>query len=178
MNSTNDELCSRELANGTRRMAVTRRLTRAFHLLLLVVVLTGCATEYQRKSFTGGYSETQLGENIFQVTFVANGYTSRERASDFSLLRSAEVAREHGFRYFVIVGAEKDSNVSIHTTPLTSYTTASGTTTTYGGQTYFISKPQATNTVLYFKEKPDVNGILFDAEFVIKSISTKYKLNE
>jgi hypothetical protein len=99
------------------------------------------------------------------------------------------VTRAHGFRYFVIVGTEKDSNVSIHTTPSTSYTTASahgygnyayasGTTRTYGGQTYSISKPQATNTVLCFKEKPDVNGVLFDAECVIESISTKYKLHE
>ena len=158
-----------------------------FILALATVLLGGCATTYQPNSFTGGYSETQLGENIFQVSFRGNGYTSRERASDFSLLRSAEVALENGFRYFVIVESEKGSKVGAYTTPTTSYTTGSAygsgnyaygsaTTTTYGGQTYFISKPRATNTILCFKEKPEINGLVFDAEFVAKSIRQKYNL--
>ena len=160
-----------------------------FILALATVLLGGCATTYQPNSFTGGYSETQLGENIFQVSFRGNGYTSRERASDFSLLRSAEVALENGFRYFVIVESEKGSKVGAYTTPTTSYTTGSAygsgnyaygsaTTTTYGGQTYFISKPRATNTILCFKEKPEINGLVFDAEFVAKSIRQKYNLNK
>lgn len=164
-------------------------LMRSYILVLFVAVLSGCATAYQRESFTGGYSETQLGENIFQVSFRGNGYTSRERASDFSLLRSAEVALENGFRYFVIVESEKGSKVSAHTTPSTSYTTGSAygygnyahgwaRTTTYGGETYFISKPRATNTVLCFKEEPEINGLVFDAEFVVKSITQKYGIGK
>lgn len=75
--------------------------------LILSILLAGCATTYQRSSFSGGYSETRLGDNIFQVFFKGNGYTGRERAVDFCLLRSAEVAIENGFRYFVIVDSEK-----------------------------------------------------------------------
>ena len=160
-----------------------------FILGLVVATLSGCATAYQSKSFTGGYSETQLGDNIFQVSFRGNGYTSRERAADFTLLRSAEVTVENGFRYFVIVESEKGSKVGAYTTPTTSNTTGSAygsgnyaygnaTTTTYGGQTYFISKPRATNTILCFKEKPEINGLVFDAEFVAKSIRKKYDLNK
>ncbi|MBI3779045.1 MAG: hypothetical protein HY274_09070 [Gammaproteobacteria bacterium] len=158
-------------------------------LALAVVLFSGCATSYQRQSFSGGYSETQLGENIFQVTFRGNGYTNRERASDFSLLRSAEVALENGFHYFVIVESEKGSKVGTYTTPSTSYTTGSAygngnyaygsaTTTTYGGQTYFISKPRATNTILCFKEKPEINGLVFEAEFVVRSIKHKYEISK
>lgn len=158
-------------------------------LALAVVMLSGCATTYQPQSFSGGYSETQIGENIFQVSFRGNGYTSRERASDFSLVRSAEVVLENGFRYFVIVESEKGSKVGAYTTPTTSHTTGSAygsgnyaygsaTTTTSGGQTYFISRPRATNTILCFKEKPEINGLVFDAEFVAKSIKQKYGLNK
>lgn len=132
-----------------------------FILSLAADMLSDCATTYQLKGFTGGYSETQLGENIFQVSFRGNGYTSRGRASEFSLLRSAEVALENGFRYFVIVESEKGSKVGAYTTPTTSQTTGSAyssgsyaygsaTTTTSGGQTYVISKPRATNTILCF----------------------------
>jgi hypothetical protein len=65
-------------------------------VIVLALALSGCATPYQKKNPIGGYSETQLGESIFRVSFEGNGYTSRERASDFALLRSAEIAIEMG----------------------------------------------------------------------------------
>jgi hypothetical protein len=156
--------------------------------LILAIMLSGCATTYQKQSFTGGYLETQLGENIFQVSFKGNGYTSRERVSDFTLLRSAEIAIDNGYRYFVIVESEKYSQTGAYTTPTTSQTTGSAyvsgnyvhgnaTTTTYGGQTYFISKPRANNTILCFKDKPDINGLVFEAAFIAKSIKAKYGIN-
>jgi len=158
-------------------------------LILFAALVSGCATSYQKQSFTGGYSEVRLGENIFQVSFRGNAYTSRERASDFSLLRSAEVAIENGYRYFIIIESEKYSKVGAYTTPSTSYTTGSAysygnyaygsaTTTTYGGQTYLISKPRSNNTILCFKEKPDINALIFDAEFVIKSMRENYGIKK
>ncbi len=156
-------------------------------VLLMAAILSGCATVYQKQGFTGGYSEAQLGENIFQVSFKGNGYTSRERVSDFALLRSAEIVIENGYRYFVVVESEKYSKVGAYTTPTTSQTTGSAyvsgnyvhgssTTTSYGGQTFIISKPRANNTILCYKEKPDINGLVFDAEFILRSIRTKYGL--
>jgi hypothetical protein len=161
---------------------------RRVAILFAALMLAGCATPYQRVGFTGGYSETQLGENIFQVSFHGNGFTSRERASDFSLLRAAELTLEKGFSYFVIVETGKNTEIGTYTTSTRSYTTGSAygygdyaygsaTTTTYGGQTYIISKPSATNTILCFKEKPEINGLVFNAEFVIKSIKQKYEIN-
>jgi hypothetical protein len=158
-------------------------------LIIIFFVLSGCATAYQRESLTGGYSQTQLGENIFQVSFLGNGYTSEERASDFTLLRSAEIALENGFKYFTVIDSNAKSELSTYTTPTTSrttgyaqtygnYTYGKTKTTTYGGETYVISKPKANNTILCFKEKPEINGIIFDATFVYKSIREKYNITE
>lgn len=160
-------------------------MTKLLALLLLGVFLSGCATAYQPQGLSGGYSETQLGENIFQVSFRGNGYTRGERASDFALLRSAEIATENGFRYFIVVESGTDSSLSTYTTPRQSYTTSnaysygstaygSATTTTYGGQTYMIRKPSTTNMILCFTEKPEVAGLVFDAELVQKSLKQKY----
>ncbi len=154
-------------------------------LVIFAAILTGCATVYQKQGFTGGFSETQLGENIFRVTFKGNAYTSRERVSDFTLLRCAELALEKEFKYFIIVDSEKYTKTGAYTTPTTSYTTGSAygtgsyaygsaTTTTTGGQTYFYSKPRSTNTIVGFKEKPKIDGLLYDAEFIVKSIKGKY----
>ncbi len=149
---------------------------------ILVLLVAGCSTSYQKKSFTGGYSETQLGENTFQVYFSGNGYTSREKTTDFTLMRSAELTLENGFEYFIIVDSAQSSNLSSYTTPTRSHTSGhvgpygnfDARTTTYGGQTYLIKKPQTTNTIVCFKEKPDISGIIYDAKFIFNSISQKY----
>src|SRR5262245_13545958 len=143
-------------------------------LLLLSLFLSGCSTPYQRQGFfIAGYSETLVDENIFQVSFRGNQHTSRERASDFALLRSAEVATENGFRYFIVVEWVKDSSSNtMYGNGNTAYGMAR--TSTYGGQTFVMHQPSTTNMILCFKEKPDIAGLIFDAEFVKNSLKQKY----
>jgi hypothetical protein len=135
-------------------------------IILFAALLQGCATSYIANGFSGGYSETQLDENVFKVTFRGNGYTRRERAADFTLLRSAELTLEHGYQYFMLVNANSSTSQSSYTTPTVSNTTASvygsgnyaygnASTTTYGGQTYNISKPSSSNTIVCFKKNPN-----------------------
>lgn len=160
-------------------------MIRILMLALVGLVLIGCATPYQSQGFTGGFSETRLDENVFQVSFRGNAYTSSERAADFTLLRSAELAIETGYSYFIIVDAERYSQTGAYTTPTTSHTTGSvygsgnyaygsATTTTTGGQTYFYSKPRSTNTIVLFRERPEIDGLVYDAEFVARSIREKH----
>jgi hypothetical protein len=168
-------------------------------IITLAVYVAGCATAYQKQGATGGYTSTQLDANVFQVTFKGNGFTAKDRASDFALLRSAELALENGYEYFIIIDAQQYSKNSTFTTPTTSttninantygsaygygnYGTYSGntygtaTTTTYGGQTFNISKPRASNTIVCFKEKPE--GFSYNARFIEKSLKDKYELNK
>lgn len=160
-------------------------------LLVIAIVaflVQGCATGYHSSGFSGGYSETQLDENVFKISFRGNGYTGRERVADFTLLRSAELALENGYKYFVIIDANSYTSNSTYTTPTTSHTTGSAhtygnhtygsaTTTTTGGQTYNISKPSSSNTIVCFKEKPE-EGFSYNAEFIYKSITQKYGIKK
>lgn len=150
-------------------------------ILAAAVLLGGCATGYHRVGFSGGFSETQLAEDVFQVSFNGNGYTSGQRAADFALLRSAEVIAAHGFTHFAIVDAKSAISQSSYTTPTTTTGSATrignsvyGSTTTTGGQTYVFQKPSSHNTVIGFRTKPE--GFSYDAAFVIKSLRSKYKL--
>ncbi len=168
--------------------------------MLPIILLCGCATAYQPQSFSGGFTETQLSENIFQVNFNGNGYTDQEKATDFSLLRSAELTLEHGFKYFAVVDSQNDSSISAHTTPLQAHTTVNtntygtlnsygnygsysgdtyGTADTYftGGNTYYISKPSAAMTIICTNEKlKDI--FVLDAAFLQKSLRAKYRIPE
>jgi hypothetical protein len=156
---------------------------RALLAAVACALVAGCATTYQPMAFSGGYSETALAENVFKVSFAGNGYIGADTVSDYALLRSAEVTIENGFRYFIITDERSYSTNSTFTTPTTTnaYVTgygnsAYGTATTYGGQTYNVSKPSSSNLIVCFKDKPE--GFAFDAEFVSKSLKRKYGLNE
>ena len=157
--------------------------------IAVAALFVGCATQYQTRGLTGGFTETQLGEDIFQISFNGNAYTSQERATDFTLLRSAEVAVENGYRYFIIIDSQNYSKTGTYTTPATSHTTGSvygygnygygsATTTTYGGQTYVYSKPRSRNTIVVFKNKPTTSGSVYDAVFVVRSMRAKYQIRD
>jgi len=156
-------------------------------ILVLLLILPGCATIYQPKGFTGGYSETLMKENLYRVSFRGNGFTSQERAFDFALLRCSELSLLHNYNYFAIVDASSYVSRSTYVTPTTTktysniqlydnYAYGSATSTTYGGQVYNIKKPRITLVVLCFKEEPNIKATVFDATFLSKSIRLKYKL--
>ena len=72
------------------------------HLIFvtLALMMVGCATGYQSRGFSGGFEEMKLGDNLYRVSFSANGFTDSEQADQFLLRRCAEIALEEGFRYF------------------------------------------------------------------------------
>jgi hypothetical protein len=161
-------------------------MKRLFIIYFAVILMQGCATTYRSSGLMGGYRDVQLDENVFKVTFHGNGYTSFERAADFTLMRCAELALNNGYSFFVIIDADSYTSNSTYTTPTQSTTTGSAVkigdyvigsaqTTTTGGQTYNISKPSTTNTIICFKEKP-TSGFSYNAHFIFKAISDKYRL--
>lgn len=164
-------------------------MKKTLSLAASAIALTGCMTAYQPDGLTGGYSETQVAENVWKVSFKGNGYTRRERAEDMALLRSAELTLQQGYSYFAFA----DSNSRVETmggmvTPVTTTTTGnayrsgnmvsgSATSVSSGGQMMFISKPSANNTVVMFKTKPENAGMVYDAKFVCNSLGKKYEVN-
>lgn len=155
-------------------------------LIVMFLFLVGCSTPYQAEGFTGGYSELHLQDNIYKVYFRGNGYTSRERASNFALLRSAELTLEKGYKYFIIMDSERYNNVSSYTSPTTSDTTGSAfvsgntatfnsQTTTYGGGTHYVSKPRNELFIMMTNEKMN-NVICYDAQQIYTNIRKSYNL--
>jgi hypothetical protein len=156
---------------------------------LLGFLFIGCSTKYQPVGFSGGFSETRLGDDTFNVSFRGNGYTSREKASDFALLRSAELTLDGGYQYFIILNSEKYVENGSYTSPKTYNTTFQANTfgnQTYGnaytrsngGNTIYFQRPSTDNTIQCFKDKPNLNTVIYEAEFISKSIKTKYDIRD
>ena len=153
-------------------------------LLVVTVLISGCATGYHKMGYTGGYSEIKIQDDIYKVRFYGNPKCEIGRAEDFALLRSAEVAVENGYKYFVIVDNKSETQSGAYTTPATAQTygtvyggTYQGTTTVSGGQTFIFHKPRVEKTIKCFKEKPEnIPTIVYDAEQIKTNIKTQYKL--
>lgn len=157
-------------------------------IVAAALFMTGCATGYQRDGLTGGFTESQLSENVWRVTFNGNGYTSEDRAQDMALLRSAELTLANGYSHFILADERSTTEVDVGTTPVTSTTTGSAyvygnsiqgraTTQTFGGQSYTIRRPSTRNSVVMLKEKPvDGRYVAYDARFICTSLGAKYQV--
>lgn len=85
-------------------------------LAILMIMGAACATGYQSMSFSGGFDETRLSEDTFQIRFVANAYTTPDRVSEFLLRRAAELTLENDRRYFII--RDQQGATSVHSAGL------------------------------------------------------------
>ena len=84
--------------------------------LIIVASNAGCTllgsrtTPYQPHGSRGGYTENLLQENLLEVAFYGNTYTSKRQVKDFALLRAAEVSLKVGGSYFIVVKDEIDDD--------------------------------------------------------------------
>ncbi len=78
-------------------------LTRTALALSLIILLAGCAVTYGPINATGGYSENQLNENTFEVTFEGNQHNTLDEVRTYLTYRCAELTLEQGLSHFLIV---------------------------------------------------------------------------
>ena len=92
--------------------------------LAIALLTSACATPYEQEGLLGGLNETQLGPNVWRISFQGNGFTTTQRAEDFVLLRGAELALKNGYSYFGLASSRVDTSYSAHTTPTVTTTNA------------------------------------------------------
>ena len=156
-----------------------------------VVLLSGCATPYKPNgfAFNGGFDSVELEPNYFHVTFKGNEKTSRERASDFALLRTSDLMLERNCQSFVVVKSSNDIKKS--TLVLPSAQSSSSTTTFYGNtaitQTNTMPSiaiasnlefPRTTIEARCSNETPDITKGVYDSKFINNSLRAKYKIKK
>ena len=153
-------------------------------LFCISVFLTGCASPYQKIGYGGGYYHQRIKEDAYKVVFRGNGFTERNRAYDFALLRAAEICIQLGYTHFVVEGEEHKTKTTNIDMGSTSYTSGSmygdssfyGTTETYSNSMP-VSKPRVELFVRYFESVPSGRYLeIHEAEKVIQELSSKYNI--
>ncbi|RYG75673.1 MAG: hypothetical protein EON59_17985 [Alphaproteobacteria bacterium] len=86
------------------------------------VALSGCmtATPYQPASASSsatGYSDQQIEDNRFQVSFRGNSLTARETVERYLLFRAAELTVQRGFDHFILVSKDTETRTETYRTP-------------------------------------------------------------
>ena len=77
-------------------------------LLGLLVVACG-PTTYRPQDLEGGYANTRVNADTFNVVFQGNAQTSWKTAETYALYRCAELTVESGFDYFVVIGGNSEA---------------------------------------------------------------------
>lgn len=101
------------------------RLLGAAAAASLLASLGGCATptpyqpELASQRSSGGYSEQRIEEGRYRVNFAGNSLTSRDRVEGYLLYRAAELTRENGYDWFLILDrlTERDARTYVRPDP-------------------------------------------------------------
>lgn len=87
------------------------------------LLLGACATETAYRPATGqgfsrtGFSDRQIEQNRFLVTFAGNSSTPRDTVERYLLFRAAEITLQQGGDYFVMANRDTDLQSRTYTTP-------------------------------------------------------------
>jgi len=135
-----------------------------FGLVVSILMISGCATKYDtEKSFWSGdtgFSQTQLGSDLWQIDFKGNSYTDRATTKKYTLKKAAQIALKEGYPFFKVMEGETNKDI-----------TGSDMFGGYGGLLGVASSSNASNTVTtltikLLKTKEGVSGVVYDANFL------------
>lgn len=151
------------------------------------LLLSGGCTTYQPDGLTGGFRETRLDENVWEVFFGGNAFADEQKVRDFAMLRAAEITLEHGYQYFVVLDEADWNKVVTTRSSGTAHTNYSGTvsnghvsgsaTTTYDpSSTNTFEKPRSRRVIMAFEEKPE-GFASYSATYIKDSISESYDID-
>lgn len=142
---------------------------------ILTIYLAACATPYQSTGFRGGYSQTKLGPNIYRVDFKGNGFTSTERASDFLMLRCAQLTLDNNFQFFAFLNDKNEGHES-STAGFATTNYSTGSANTFYVPPVSVYKPGEAVMIEMFHTAPKNVQYALNAEDVFNSITKKYGL--
>ena len=162
----------------------------------LSILLVSCSTGYRPLNDSGGYWDERIesSSNRFNIGYNGNKWHSdpinrKERVTDLALLRSAEVALENGFKYFIISNSKAyTERTNLLQGSMPSNTTASRLQRRNTSVTYQVKASFSTVNYADIDEDLQINNVmqtgefkgytLYKADLVVYTILKKYNMNK
>ena len=164
-------------------------------ILFFSIFLASCTTGYRPLNDSGGYWEERIEStsNKFKIGYDGNKWHSdpvnrKERVIDLALLRSAEVALENGFKYFIISESKAyTEKTSLLQGSIPSNSTSSRLKRINASETYQIKATFTTVNYGDIAENLRANNVmqsgefkgyaLYKADLVVYTILMKYNMS-
>lgn len=141
-------------------------------ILLAALIFTSCATPYdtQKSFWTGntGFSETQLGSNVWQIDFTGNTHTNRDTTKKYTLQKAAQIATREGYPYFVVAEGQTNRDVT-GSSYAGGYNGYNGNEGYLGGSSYVNTSTVTTMTIELLRKKVGSKGLVYEAKFLNKT---------
>lgn len=147
--------------------------TRKLLIAVAMVGLTGCATSYQPRGFTGGYTDVRTKDDTFVISFRSNIFTGQDVIEQYTLLRASELCLSAEYPYFTILGAQGEEKSSANQQAIVVNESGSVNVSGSGGKGLF-STLSASMMVSCSKEKPA--GDYVDAKLLRDHVRKTYKV--
>ena len=165
-------------------------------VVYLSIFLVACSTGYRSLNDSGGYWDERIDStsNRFKIGYDGNKWHSdpinrKERVIDLALLRSAEVALENGFKYFIISDSQAyTEKTSLLQGSIPSNSTASRLKRINALETYQIKATFTTVNYADIDKDLQINNVmqtgefkgyaLYKADLVVYTILKKYDMNK
>jgi len=78
---------------------------------LACLLLAGCTTTYGPMGYTGGYTDTQIEEDVYRVRFSGNGMTTKDMVWQYWIYRCAELTTQKGYTHFMLLRSDEQTPV-------------------------------------------------------------------
>ena len=152
-------------------------------IILLVLLLGGCATPYQEMGFSGGVIAQRMTTDTYRIVARGNAYTGATAIQDYTLLKAAETTKQAGATHFAIISASDASRAGAVVIPGQAQTSIVGNTafTTYTPATaHNFIKPGQDTYIRVFTipaGKMPPQGVLA-ADEIIQFVGSRVKRSE
>jgi hypothetical protein len=158
-----------------------QKLSLFFMMLLLTVACSVGPGKPAYRSFDGraGYKDIQLAADRYHVIFVGQGWRYNEtNVYEFFLKRSAELAVQGGYDYFVVKNEKKDITIERNkqgdAQTVSRYDENTNTTTTTHQEATYSETKTITREgdVIFYKSGTQPKGAM-DAKIILKNSIVK-----
>lgn len=135
------------------------------------------STAYKHRTlFRGGYHDSKIAPDVFQITFKGNEFTSKQLAIKYALIRAAEVTKQSGATHFTILDKIDDSSPQSYHRSWPSFYRSSYLDSWVEylaiNALYSTKQPSFTLTIKTFSEKPSSEPYLIASDILASNADT------
>ena len=144
-----------------------------FGLVVANLIVTGCATTYdtEKSDWTGGrgFTQIQLENDVWKIDFTGNVHTNTETRKKYILKKAALIAIKENYSFFKVIQSDSSKEITGSDVAEENARFRGFRGRGRSKKPYVHTNTFTTMTVKLLNEKEGVDGVVYDANFLLNS---------